>query len=94
MRVGLADIEKAIESALARLRATAGDEIEISEDYYWHIPSEAIYDMKTPPKLVVGQLTDDAALVKRLAAGETDAVGTDLAAIAALLRFVSLTWPG
>lgn len=94
MKLHVADIEKAIKCALARLHATAGDEIEISEDYYWHVSSDAIYDMKTPPKLVVGQLTDDAMLVKRLAAGETDAVGTDLAAIAALLRYVSLTWPG
>jgi len=45
---------------LTKLKENIGDEIMISNDYYWEISPDEIYDpYKEPENFTLGQLSDD-----------------------------------
>jgi len=62
LRVGLLAI-------LADVERKFGSQIDLDADYYWHIPTEAAFDIGSNPVPVVGQLSDD---IEELARIEDD----------------------
>jgi hypothetical protein len=61
-RVSVQELRVVIDHIFSRLIAEGVDQIELAEsdDFYWSIPKECLYDMSIkPPELNVGRLSDD-----------------------------------
>lgn len=60
--VQVEELRAAIEQILAAVERTHGSSVTLDEDYYWHLPVEAAYDMSAAPEIrEVGQVSDDLA---------------------------------
>lgn len=78
------------EKLFVHLKSNGIKEIELAQDYYWHIPKEEIYDFaKTPTQLTAGQLSDDAKRLLRVLNNEVDPIGSDMGLLGQLLRYIS-----
>ncbi len=68
--------------------------IEIEDDFYWDVPSEARYDAYVEPKThTVGQLSDDWHELQRMLQAERPPVGYALVWLAAILRRIGERTP-
>lgn len=66
------------------------DEIELSEDYYWNIPDEALYSVgQNPSELTVGSLCDDLEFLRPLLKDKEQAFSLMLIHVAPLLRYIA-----
>lgn len=64
--------------------------IELQHDYYWGVyDDKARYDLVPPPAKAIGcgQLVDDWAILRSIAAGERDPLGLGLRSLAAILEY-------
>lgn len=67
----LDQLRAALGRALDAVEPQLGREVVLANDYYWHPPVDAAFDMtKEPTNFTVGQLSDD--LADALAGGEAD----------------------
>ena len=84
--VAVADIRALMTRVLDVIEAQRGSALELGEDYYWHLPVRAAFDLSQPhPELTAGQLTDD---VHELREALTDPESIDLATWHALGHLV------
>jgi hypothetical protein len=66
--------------------------INDSGNCYWHCPTAELYDLsKKPLGMDIGNLSDDADLVKLVGCGQSGDVSYNLVHVAPLLRYVGET---
>ncbi|WP_149526262.1 hypothetical protein [Sphingobacterium hotanense] len=67
-----------------------GDEIILSsQDYYWQIGLDDMYDVHQETKeLMIGQISDDWSELKRLLVNADDAISYDLVRLGELLKLL------
>lgn len=86
--VRVAELRAMAEALLAHLEASGVEEIPIAHDFYWSVPPAERYDpARTPGDLTLGQLTDDLAELRAIAAGTREPAAYALVWLASLLRY-------
>lgn len=86
MKVDTHSLRTLCETLLNHLEQSGGREIELSNDYYWHIPAEQRHDMnRQPTELSIGQLSDDWQELQRILTGESEPIGYALVWLASIL---------
>jgi hypothetical protein len=91
MKVNIDEIQKLTSLLLSKLKESKGNEIEISNDYYWDISQDEIYSPYEEPKNVtLGQLSDDLEEVQRLINSDDDAIMYDLMRLSNILKVLSI----
>ncbi|MBK8219285.1 MAG: hypothetical protein IPK71_36635 [Myxococcales bacterium] len=89
MRVTTKELRTATLALLEHLDTIGQSELEIDDDYYWHVPMEDAYAPdRTPKELTLGQLSHDWDEVTALARGSKEPFGYALVWLAAVLRRV------
>lgn len=89
MIVRTGDLRAIAERLFAHLDETGRGELEITEDFYWVIPKENLYDMSRNPKnLVIVQLIDDWNDLIKIMTGDAPPIGHALVWLSAILRAV------
>lgn len=84
MNINLNVLENAISSIFEEMKKNGIESVKLDSDFYWNVPSDAIYDVYNEPKLDVGQLE---ALLKTK--GNEILVRYNLKNIAAILRYLA-----
>ncbi len=60
MKINLKDIEAITEKLFISLKERGIETIEVSEDFYWYIPKDIVYNpYEEPNRVEMGQLSDD-----------------------------------
>jgi len=60
VKVKVIELRAIADRLFAYLEETGRNEFEVSDDYYWAISKEEVYDPSKDPKdLTIGQLSDD-----------------------------------
>ncbi len=89
MKIALTTVRAATNAILDALEARGTCDVTLDEDYYWFVPSPAVYDVTKPiAGATLGQLSDNLDEIARIAAGESQPVGSDLVALGMLMRFI------
>lgn len=58
--LNISELRRALDSTLRTAAERFGDEVVLRSDYYWHLPTDAAFDIcHEPEELTVGQLSDD-----------------------------------
>jgi hypothetical protein len=87
MKVTTDEVRRAAMALLTHLDETGQSEVEIEEDFYWHIPEQERYDTYAKPKeFTVGQLSDDWAEIQAILAGRRKPVGMAMVWLASVMR--------
>jgi hypothetical protein len=90
MKVNIDEIQKITIILLSKLKESKGNEIEISNDYYWDISQDELYSPYEEPKnITLGQLSDDLEEVQRLIKSD-DAIMYDLKRLSNILKVLSI----
>jgi hypothetical protein len=90
MKVNIKEIEIVALLLLSKLRESKGNEIELTNDYYWDISIEELYNpYEEPSNITLGQLSDDIEEIQRLNKSD-DAIAYDLKRLAAILKALSI----
>ncbi len=90
MNVNIDEVEKVALLLLSELRGSNGSNVEISNDYYWDIEDEELYNPYEKPKdLALGQLSFDLDSIQRLVKSD-NAIAYDLKRLACILRALSV----
>lgn len=87
--------EVAFLKIISHLRESGIEQIELGEDFYWALDSEEMYDpyrVREPKEL--GQMTDDWNEIKRIATGESDAIGYALVWLSSLCKYIGNKYVG
>ena len=93
--VSVSKLKAAASALLEHLEKTAGEEINIEEDFYWDIAMQKRYDQYEEPKeFTVGQLSSDLDEVMALAEGTKEPVNYGLVWLSQVLRRVGESQPG
>lgn len=90
MKISISDLIKVIEILKSNISQSFPDAIEIkSEDFYWDIPEDMLYDpTASPNELTLGQLSDDWEELLRLKDQENIPVSYDLKRLASILQAI------
>ena len=90
MKVNLEEIGVIVSFLLSKLKASAGNELEITADFYWDISVDEIFDPYNEPKnFSLGQLTDDLQEVQKIIQVD-NAISYDLGRIANIIKAISI----
>ena len=90
VKVKINEIQEITNLIFEKLKASRGNEIEISYDFYWDIPSDEIYNpYKEPSNLTLGQLSDEIMEIQNSIITK-DLIYYDLKRISAILRALSI----
>jgi hypothetical protein len=90
MKVNIEEIQKITSLLLSKLKESKGNEIEISNDYYWDISQDELYSPYEEPKnITLGQLSNDLEEVQRLVKSD-DAIMYDLKRLSNILKVLSI----
>ncbi|TDQ81704.1 hypothetical protein [Sphingobacterium yanglingense] len=93
MKISISEIQKITSDLLSKLKENKGDEIQITNDYYWDISDEEVYNpYEEPRSITLGQLSDDLREIERLINSD-DAIMYDLRRIAIILKAISAQNP-
>ena len=93
MKVNIDDIQKITSLLLSRLKESKGNEIEISNDYYWDISEDELYiPYEEPKNITLGQLSNDLEEIQRLTKSD-DAIMYDLKRLSQILKVLSIENP-
>jgi hypothetical protein len=83
------ELRNAITRALVAAEERLGAEVNVADDYYWHLPVDEAFDMSAEPtSLTVGQLSDDLEHLRDADTVEPVTVWHYLAHLVGLLRAV------
>ena len=89
IRIELADLTQAFDLLVSHLRSEGVNFVEISDDYYWDVADEELYNpLKGPTDLDLGQLTHDWERLSDILVGKSPPVGYGLVWLAAILRAI------
>jgi hypothetical protein len=87
MKISVHELLEVIRILRDHLQATQPPEINVEEDYYWHIPESERYDpYKKPSELTLGQLSDDWSELRKLLDQDRVPAGLDFVWLASILR--------
>lgn len=90
MKINVDKIQKITLLLLSRLKESRGNEIEVTNDYYWDISDEELYNPYEEPKnITLGQLSDDIEEIQRLSNSD-DAIMYDLKRLAVIFKAISV----
>ncbi|UUV22016.1 hypothetical protein [Paenimyroides aestuarii] len=90
MKINIDELQKVTIFLLSKLKENSGEEIEISNDYYWNILDDELYNpYEKPTDLTLGQLSDDLEEIKRLINSD-DAIMYDLKRLAVIFKAISI----
>lgn len=89
MRVTTSELARAAETILLHLESIGQTEFEMTEDFYWNIPEDEIYNpYAAPNNLDMGQLSEDLGRVRAILADPDLTVGAGLVWLSSILRRV------
>ena len=89
LRIRLEDLVRVLSIIVGHVETQSGRETEISQDYYWEVVAEQLYDpTKDPSSFSLGQLSDDWSMLAPILSGNTPPVGYALVWLASILRAV------
>jgi hypothetical protein len=89
LKVNLTDLRVIADRLLMYLEETGRTDIEVSEDYYWHIAMEDAYDVsRDPTNITIGQLSDDWRELERIMNNEAPPIGYALVWLSAIMRII------
>jgi len=89
MIVRVSELAKISEKLIEHLRDVTGETIDISVDYYWHIPKAEKYDQyEQPSQLNIGQISDDWNELQKLLYDDTKPLSHYLIWLAAVERAI------
>ena len=91
MKIKTSDLIEVIDILKEKIKINFSDSIEIdTEDFYWHISSEELYNpVREPRELYLGQLSDDWSELLRLRdSNDEEAISHDLKRLAVILEIV------
>jgi hypothetical protein len=75
---------------LSKFKENKGNEINLRNDFYWHISVDELYNpYASPQNLTLGQLSDDLLEVSRLTNDIESAIPYDLTRISNILKALS-----
>ncbi|MFF0298850.1 hypothetical protein ACFYS8_20815 [Kitasatospora sp. NPDC004615] len=88
LSISLADLRKSFDVLLSRVEAAAaGDSVLLDKEYFWSVPSDALYDVARDPEiLTIGQLSESWQHLTALLADQDRATGHHLVWLADVLR--------
>lgn len=90
MKISIDEIQKITSLLLSRLKESRGNEIDITNDYYWDISDEELYNPYEEPKnITLGQLSDDIEEIQRLIKSD-DAIMYDLKRLSVIFKAISI----
>jgi len=85
--IRMEELRNAMSRTLVAAEEQLGSEVALTNDYYWHLPVDAAFDMtKEPSSLAAGQLSDDLAHLREATEVDPLTVWHDLAHLVGLLR--------
>jgi hypothetical protein len=89
MHIGVAELQAICEQLLDHLRELGIETVELPHDFYWEIPEEQRYEMRTvPDDLVSARLSDDWNELCKLLSEQSPPIAYKLIWAAAILRAV------
>ena|SRR5438552_16784954 len=89
LQITIDEVQHLTNVLLSHLRERGIGAIEFSSDYYWHIPSNEVYEpLNKPTNLDIGQLTEDLERLKEIAEGKNDPIGYALVWLSSILRYI------
>ncbi|WP_455812467.1 hypothetical protein [Pseudomonas graminis] len=93
MKIEFKKLEEIMINILGELQKRGIDNVPLDADFYWNVPSDAIYDPYNEPSLLdIGQLEDDYETL--LNAKKTDSfIGYNLKNLSSILRYISEKHP-
>jgi len=87
MNVKVTELRLIADQLFTHLEETGRGEFEVSEDYYWAISKEEIYNpSKDPEDMTLGQLSDDWNELNAIQKTESPPIAYALVWLAAILR--------
>jgi len=89
MKITVKNLRSVIDVIMSGLEADGIDTIEISDDYYWHLPKDKAYNPYEEPNVrdySLGQLSDDWEVLMSLLTTNEDLGHVALIKLAPLLR--------
>jgi hypothetical protein len=92
MQIDLRQLRQVTNLLFDHLEQQGHTHLELTQDYYWVIPDEQLYDPLHGPNAAtfgLGQLTDDWKWCQDLLRPEREPIGGGLLWVAALLRWIS-----
>ena len=89
MLIQLEELRAALNILLDHANALRGGAIEVSEDLYWFVPQERLYDPTAEPTgLTLGSLKEDWSEVLAIGAGAKAPIGYGLVWASTVLRAI------
>jgi hypothetical protein len=92
VQIDLRELRQVTNRLFDHLEQQGHTHLELTQDYYWVIPDEQLYDPlhdPDPNTFGLGQLTDDWNWCQNLLNPEREPVGRGFLWVAALLRWIS-----
>lgn len=91
MNIQMENLKKACDGLFWHLKDTGINEVEISEDLYWDIKSEDLYEVYTKPDdILIGSLCDNWEEMEKIAQDPDETTTHALVWLAAILRAVAI----
>ncbi len=89
MNIKLSELQAVADRLFAHLRETGREEFDVTDDYYWDISKDELYEpRKDPGDLTMGQLSHDWERLQAVLGGEDPPIGHSLVWLSAILRNV------
>lgn len=88
MEIKTKELEGLFQLIIEKLEKSNINSIEFDTDWYWEICNDEIIDFKKEPSPVVGSLSDDIDIVKRILSGKMPFSYMDFDRIAAILKVI------
>lgn len=89
MLVKLSDLRTLSNLILTHLEQKGLKSIELTDDYYWDLPKEKLYDpYQDPCDFEMGQLSDDWSDLLKILEGKNEPIGYGLVWLSSILRAI------
>jgi hypothetical protein len=89
VKISIDKARSVAEILFAHLAEYGIDEVELPNDYYWHIPEDELYDPnQTPSSLTLGELSSNWEGLSRLTDNSAEPLAYDLILLATILRAI------
>lgn len=90
----VAELREITAILLDHLSRSTGGSVVIREDYYWSVPSGALFEvLGDPPELTIGQLIETIAHLREVRVDESNALGYHLVWLGDIFRAIGSTYP-
>lgn len=88
-RISVEKLRQVFDLLMSHVARVSGSEIELSNDAFWSIPAEAVYDVYAEPQeLTIGMISESWSHLEAMANSELNVVGYGLVWLAEVLRAI------